>query len=151
MISHRAGPTIVVWLLTVLISGCAVSSSVQPSIEITTVPPAEKGGGRELAEIRGQVKGANSQQQVVLYARSGAWYVQPFADQPFTKIGPDSTWSNTTHLGTEYAALMVEPGYVPSPVTLTLPAPGTVLSQWQLSTACHRFIARGGFDYHSSW
>ena len=124
MISHRAGPTIVVWLLTVLISGCAVSSSVQPSIEITTVPPAEKGGGRELDEISGEARGANGQQQVVLYARSGAWYVQPFADQPFTKIGPDSTWTNTTHLGTEYAALLVEPGYVPSPVTLTLPAPG---------------------------
>ena len=48
MISHRAGPTIVVWLLTVLISGCAVSSTVQPSIEITTVPPADKGGVIEL-------------------------------------------------------------------------------------------------------
>ena len=124
MISHRAGPTIAVWLLTVLISGCAVSSNVQPSIEITTMPPADKGGGRELDEIKGHVRGASTQQRVVLYARSGAWYVQPFADQPFTTIGPDSTWSNTTHLGTEYAALLVEPGYTPSSVILTLPAPG---------------------------
>lgn len=124
MISQRAGPTIVVWLLTVLISGCAASSNVQPSIEIMHIPPADKGGGRELDEIRGRVTGAGNQQQVVLYARSGAWYVQPFADQPFTKIGPESTWSNTTHLGTEYAALLVEPGYTPAPVTLTLPAPG---------------------------
>ncbi len=124
MISRRTGPTVgVVCLLTVLITGCAVFSN-SPSIEITSIPPAEKGGGRELDEIRGRVRGANSEQQVVLYARSGAWYVQPFADQPFTKIGPDSNWSSSTHLGTEYAALLVESGYVPSPVTLTLPAPG---------------------------
>jgi signal transduction histidine kinase len=125
MISRRNGPAIgVVCLLAVLISGCAVSSSVQPSIEITTVPPAEKGGGRELDEIRGHVKGANSERKVVLYARSGAWYVQPFADQPFTKIEANSTWSSTTHLGTEYAALLVESDYAPPPITSTLPAPG---------------------------
>ena len=125
MIPRRpTGPAIgVVCLLAVLISGCAVSTSVQPSIEITTVPPAEKGGGRELDEIKGHVKGGNRDQKIVLYARSGAWYVQPFADQPFTKIEPDSTWSNTTHLGTEYAALLVESDYAPAPITSTLPAP----------------------------
>ena len=125
MISRRTGPTIgVVCLLAVLISGCAVSSNVQPAIEITTVPPADKGGGRDLEEIKGKVRGASSDQKIVLYARSGAWYVQPFADQPFTTLGSDSTWSNTTHLGTEYAALLVKSGYEPAPVTLTLPAPG---------------------------
>ena len=124
MISRRTGLTIgVVCLLTVLISGCAVSSNV-PSIEITHMPPADKGGGRELDEIRGNVRGASGREQVVLYARSGAWYVQPFADRPFTQIGPDSNWHNSTHLGTEYAALLVEPGYVPTPIILTLPAPG---------------------------
>jgi signal transduction histidine kinase len=123
MISRHTGPTIgVVWLLSVLISGCAVANA-QPAIEITTVPPAEKGGGRELDEIKGQVRGASGQ-QIVLYARSGAWYVQPFADQPFTKIESDSTWSNKTHLGTEYAALLVESDYEPVPITSTLPAPG---------------------------
>lgn len=125
MISRRTGPaTGVVCLLAVLITGCALSSNVQPSIEITTVPPAEKGGGRELDEIRGHVKGASGDQKVVLYARSGAWYVQPFADDPFTKIEPDSTWNNQTHLGTEYAALLVDSNYAPPPITSTLPAPG---------------------------
>src|SRR5215216_1855735 len=124
MIPRRTGPAIgVVCLLAVLICGCAVSSSVQPSIEITTVPPAEKGGGRELDEIKGRVRGASSEQKIVLYARSGAWYVQPFADQPFTKIEANSTWSNTTHLGTEYAALLVKSDYAPAPITATLPAP----------------------------
>jgi hypothetical protein len=40
--------------------------------------------------------------------------VQPLASQPFTKIGSDSRWNNATHLGTEYAALLVDPGYRPS-------------------------------------
>ena len=125
MIPRRTGPAIgAVCLLAVLICGCAVSSSVQPSIEITTVPPAEKGGGRELDHISGRVKGASSEQKIVLYARSGAWYVQPFADQPFTKIETDSTWTNQTHLGTEYAALLVESNYEPELITSTLPAPG---------------------------
>jgi signal transduction histidine kinase len=103
-----------------LLSSCE-TSNVQPTIKITTIPPAEKGGGRELDMISGRVSGASSGQQVVLYARSGAWYVQPFADQPFTTIGSDSTWSNSTHLGTEYAALLVQPGYIPPAVTITLP------------------------------
>jgi signal transduction histidine kinase len=59
-----------------------------------------------------------------LYARSGAWYVQPYADQPFTTINPDSTWSNSTHLGTEYAALLVKPDYTPPSLTIELPALG---------------------------
>src|SRR6185295_17842165 len=113
-----------VCLLVALITGCAVSSSVQPSIEITTVPPAEKGGGRELDEIKGRVRGASSEQKIVLYARSGDWYVEPFADQALTKTEANSIWSSTTHLGTEYAALLVESDYAPAPITSTLPAPG---------------------------
>jgi signal transduction histidine kinase len=59
-----------------------------------------------------------------LFARSGAWYVQPYADQPFTPIQPDSTWINSTHLGTEYAALLVEPGYAPPAYVAELPHVG---------------------------
>jgi signal transduction histidine kinase len=66
-----------------------------------------------MAAIEGYAIGARPGQQIVLFARSGAWYAQPFNDQPFTKIQPDSTWRNSTHLGTEYAALLVEPGYQP--------------------------------------
>ena len=57
----------------------------------------------------------------MIYARSGGWYIQPYADQPFTQIQPDGAWSNSTHLGTEYAALLVDPGYEPPPLTVTLP------------------------------
>jgi signal transduction histidine kinase len=67
------------------------------------------------------VRGARAEARVVLFARSGEWYVQPFIDQPYTKIQDDFTWSNSTHLGTEYAALLVTPGYVPPAVTSELP------------------------------
>jgi hypothetical protein len=77
-----------------------------------------------LGSVEGRVGGARPGQRIVLYARAGAWYVQPLYEQPFTEIRPDSTWRNTTHLGTEYAALLVEPDYVPSPITDALPNPG---------------------------
>src|SRR5262249_17494139 len=63
-------------------------------------------------------------QQIVLFARSGIWYVQPLADQPFTQIQPDTKWRSPTHLGTEYAALLVEPGYQPPSSTDVLPGEG---------------------------
>jgi len=122
--SHNGPIRAAVCLLVLLLGGCAASSNVQPSIEITGIPPADKGGAIQIDTIRGRVTGARSEQQVVLYARSEAWYVQPYADKPFTKIGPDSTWASETHLGTEYAALLVEPGYVPPTFTIALPTPG---------------------------
>ncbi len=77
-----------------------------------------------MADIEGHVIGAQPGQRIVLFARSGDWYVQPFVDRQFTTIQPDSTWRNSTHLGTEYAALLVEPEYIPPSRTGSLPAPG---------------------------
>lgn len=111
-------------VLVLLFSSCGAQPTDKPSILLTSIPRADKGGVLELDTISGRVMNARSDQQVVLYARSGAWYVQPWADQPFTKIQPDSTWTNETHLGTEYAALLVEPGYVPVSPIFALPAEG---------------------------
>jgi hypothetical protein len=75
--------------------------------------------------VEGRVDGAKAGQQVVLYARSGGiWWIQPFVVNPLTKIQPDSTWKNETHLGTDYAALLIDPGYHPTMKTVTLPAEG---------------------------
>ena len=79
-----------------------------PTIELSVVPPVDEGGTVRLGAIAGRVIGAREGQRIVLYARSGDWYVQPFADQPFTIVQPDSTWKSSTHLGTEYAALLVD-------------------------------------------
>jgi len=42
----------------------------------------------------------------------------------FTKIQGDSKWKNVTHLGEEYAALLVDPSYSPPQTTEVLPATG---------------------------
>ena len=111
-------------LLVVALCGCSQSPRNGPSIQITDIPPADQGGVIKLDVIKGRVTGAQTGQVVVLYARSGAWYVQPWADQPFTNIASDATWSNQTHLGTEYAALLVERDYQPARVTIDLPNAG---------------------------
>jgi len=95
-----------------------------PSIEITRIPPAAPGGTTRLDTIEGRAIGARYGQRIVLYAHSGAWYVQPFVDQPFTPIGPDGTWKSSTHLGTDYGALLVDAGYRPAATLDALPAPG---------------------------
>ena len=70
--------------------------------------------------------GVRPGEQIVLFAKSGTglWWVQPFADQPFTDIRSDQRFQNYTHLGTEYAALLVEPGYQPPQTTERLPQKG---------------------------
>lgn len=99
-------------------------ANVGPSIEFTKIPPTNPGGPLTIGSIAGRVNGPHEGLKVVLYAKSGRWYVQPYADQPFTAIKPDSSWSSPTHLGTDYAALLVQPDYVPPMVIDNLPSVG---------------------------
>lgn len=91
---------------------------------LTQIPRADPGGTPRQGTIAGRVTGAAPGQRIVLYARSGDWYVQPLVEQPFTAIQPDSTWTSSTHLGTEYAALLVDGDYRPAPVVSALPGLG---------------------------
>jgi hypothetical protein len=71
------------------------------------------------------VRGASRGQQIDLYAKSGGiWWVQPVSDNPYTAIRADFHWGASIHLGVEYAALLVEPGYHPPKTTKVLPATG---------------------------
>jgi hypothetical protein len=120
---HRSNVLLI--FVSVLLSACN-SSSVprKPNVQITLVPVASSGGPVQLDFIEGRVDGAKPGQQIVLYAHSGIWWIQPFANQPFTKIQPDSTWRNSTHLGTDYAAILVEPGFHPATKVTSLPVEG---------------------------
>src|SRR5258706_4372617 len=81
--------------VTVALLGChSRHSNSQPSIEFTRIPQADEGGRETHDIIEGRVAGAHPGQQIVLYARSGTWWVQPLVSQPFTKVGPNSKWTN---------------------------------------------------------
>jgi hypothetical protein len=95
-----------------------------PAIEFTKIPPAAQGGREKVDTIAGRVTGARQGQQIVIYAQSGAWWVQPTVASPFTSIRTDGTWSTETHLGYEYAALLVDPGYRPPPTIDATPSKG---------------------------
>lgn len=108
-----------------LLSGCRARQDVlAPSIEFTKIPPAAEGGRERVDTISGRVIGARPGQQIVVYAKSGPWWVQPWPEKPLTPIQADSTWSTSTHLGFEYAALLVERGYHPSPTMDMAPTQG---------------------------
>jgi hypothetical protein len=109
----------------VLLSACNSNRvAPKPNVQITLVPAANPGGPVQLDFIEGRASGVKPGQQIVLYARSDIWWIQPFVNQPFTKIQPDSTWRNATHLGTDYAAILVEPGFHPATKVTTLPVQG---------------------------
>lgn len=112
-------------VITLVFTGCQkLYTNAEPYIEFSRVPQTDEGGPDKLDVIEGRVIGDHTNLQIVLFARSGDWYVQPFTDQAFTQIQVDSKWRSTTHLGTEYAALLVEPEYQPPLVTTTLPGAG---------------------------
>ena len=100
------------------------SRAPSATIEFTQVPESAPGGAARLERISGHVSGARPGQQIVVFAKSGTWWVQPLSNKPFTAIHPDSTWSSATHMGDEYAALLVNPGYSPPKTTDVLPPPG---------------------------
>jgi len=120
------------WKGAVLVVACLLLGSCSrkpvnsgPYVVFDKVPNATLGGPDKLETIKGRVLGAGPGQQIVLYAKSeGLWWIQPFTEKPFTKIENGRRWENETHLGTEYAALLVEPGYRPPPTTENLPGIG---------------------------
>ncbi len=102
----------------------SLAAESEPYIEFTKLPFTHEGGTVRMEPVEGRVTVAKPGQRIVLYTRSGDWWVQPFADQPFTDIRSDSTWGSTVHLGTDFAAFLVEPGYVPVSRLTSLPARG---------------------------
>lgn len=96
-------------------------SSSGPSIAFTRVPQSDPAGSANNDIIEGRVTGGLPGQKIVLYAKAGKWWVQPLIDHPMTDLRPDFRWTNATHLGTHYAALLVKDGYRPQTVLDSLP------------------------------
>jgi hypothetical protein len=150
----RVGPALLLIVACLLLTGCAGRrGDGGPSIRFTKIPPADKGGPDTLDVIEGRVAGARPGQRIVLFSKSGVWWVQPEAKQPFTEIRADSTWTSPTHLGTEYAALIVDAGYRPPLSTETLPTEGggivavTIVPGDTSVRAAHHTLQFSGYEW----
>jgi hypothetical protein len=98
---------------------------VEPKISFTQVPQWSEGDENLQDVMEGTVSETRKGQRLVLYSRSGRlWWVQPAASSPFTAILPGGVWRNELHLGTDYAVLLVDASYNPTPVLGQLPALG---------------------------
>jgi hypothetical protein len=156
----RGGSTVwaatLVLLLVNLLGGCRTQKlPAGPTIEFIKIPPAAQGGRERTDVISGRVEGAAPGQRIVVYARSGPWWVQPWPDKPFIPIQPDHTWSTPTHLGFEYAALLVDPGYEPPPTTDVTPTAGgpvvmvqTVKGVGPVQIAPTKLLSFSGYDWN---
>jgi hypothetical protein len=101
----------------------AQSNKNGPTITFTRIPQADAAGSASHDIIEGAVTGASAGHKVILYARAGKWWVQPLVDQPMTAIRSNFRWTNATHLGSHYAALLVKEGYQPETGLESLPQP----------------------------
>jgi hypothetical protein len=111
-------------LLLVVLWTTACGNAPTPTITFTKIPPAARGGPDLIDTIEGRITNARPGQRLVLYARGSVWWVQPDPNHPYTEIRGDSTFSTKTHLGTEYAALLVEPNHQPPTTLENLPPEG---------------------------
>jgi hypothetical protein len=90
-----------------------------PPVLIEILRPAPCGAGPDkMRKISGRVHGIAPSERddyrVVIYAGTNQWYVQPLIAKPMTRIRRSLKWSNKTHLGDFYAALLVREGYAPA-------------------------------------
>src|SRR5262245_23156706 len=125
-LSRKAGCGWAIILVGLAFAGCRTrpQPDAEPVIEFTRVPDAALGGSVSVGEIEGRSIGARRDQRIVLYARTNLWYVQPLTTAPFTAIDSNLHWKSATHFGTEYAALLVNAGYMPPTQINALPPKG---------------------------
>jgi hypothetical protein len=97
----------------------------QSTIEITTIPPAGGGPGRQEL-IAGRINIADpGKYRLCIFSHTDRWYVQPYVAAPFTDPDPrNGRWQTRIHLGDEYAVLLVKPSYSPQATMLELPKIG---------------------------
>ncbi len=134
---HRVAQTAILSVLLVYFApaGCRSSSNnTAPTVAFSKVPAAYQEGpyktniferDYKTGIIEGRAAGVRPGQRLVLYADTdGRWGVCRQSGQPFTNIGTDGRWKGSVHLGIRYAALLVDPTYIPPEQTESLPTVG---------------------------
>src|SRR5271165_1075711 len=123
------------------------------SVVFTKVPPFAEGSPAKLDAIEGRATGVHPGEKIVLYAKSGGWWVQPFGDHPYTPVAADSVWKGRTHPGFAYAALLVQDGYRPNPRIDALPEKGrgvlaiAVVESDGVPSASGKSLLFGGYEW----
>jgi len=103
------------------------AGDIKPEIQITEVPPQGAGPNR-VERIAGTVSGVNTKEcKVIVFAQTDTWYVQPYIEASDTEIKNSKTWQTDTHLGSQYAALLVNNSYKPPRTTGRLPDVGGLI------------------------
>lgn len=107
--------------LTLALTGLPAAAA---TVAITQTPPC--GGGPDvMATIGGTTTDAEKNtHRVILFAGTDRWYVQPYTAAPFTIIGRDGRWTAQTHLGRQYAAVLVTSSFKAPATTFALPEIG---------------------------
>ena len=108
--------------------GRIYAQTARPSVQFTRIPQADTSGSEKHDIIEGTATGIREEQRIVLYAKNGSWWLQPLLEAPFTRILPNGKWHNATHLGSDYAALLVDPGFRPDREIKVLPAVGGLVA-----------------------
>jgi hypothetical protein len=104
--------------------GADENNPAKPGITITEMPNSGPGEG-PLEPISGKVSGVKPDEcKVVIYAYGDMWYVQPYANEPYTEIGKDLTWHGQSRGGYQFAALLVKPSFKPAATLRALPKVG---------------------------
>lgn len=107
--------------------GASAQESRAPMITFTQVPVCSVGGANTRGDIAGRVSNLSNPQghSVVLYAFAGdSWWVQPLANNYTTPIDARGAWTNWTHQGGRYAALLVRGSYAAPARIQALPSVG---------------------------
>jgi hypothetical protein len=154
----RSAAILLMFAICVALAGCHAGPKreVEAKISFTQVPQWNTGDRNEQDVIEGTVLGARPGQRIVLYSKCGGlWWLQPLLTSPFTAILPDKGWRNETHLGTEYAALLVDPLYHPAAVLRQLPERGGAVAQVAVTRGQEKsssfFIDFSGFTWRVRW
>jgi len=134
MLVRSQGRSALTWGL-VLVSASVVAcrrrhQDSADSIIFNHVPPPDVGGAGAVDTLSGIVKNVPPGGRLVIYVFSrNTWYIQPLTVRPFTAIEKDGAWRTLTHLGSQYAAVLVTAAYRPANVLRALPPiGGSVLS-----------------------
>jgi hypothetical protein len=154
----RSTAVVLVISLVFALTGCHPASkpNVEAKISFTQVPESNPGDENERDILEGTVRGARPSQRIVVYSKTGSlWWLQPLLTSPFTPILPDGVWRNEAHLGTDYAALLVDSSYHPAAVLDELPKRGAGVQAVAASRGQEKsssfFVKFSGFTWRVRW